>query len=104
MASIGSLIDLERVLEKLVERGYARRLERRPGQKEDRFEQLLGGQTPAERVPAASLEPRPPRPAVGSSLEARVGALEAQVADLSEQLAALRDDHRVKTAALPPRP
>jgi uncharacterized protein YceH (UPF0502 family) len=31
-------------LERLAERGYAVRLERRPGQREDRYEQLLGGE------------------------------------------------------------
>src|SRR5438309_5072975 len=43
MASFDALADLERVLAGLGERGYVRRLARRPGQKEDRFEQLLGG-------------------------------------------------------------
>jgi uncharacterized protein len=43
MARIGSLDDVERILDTLSQRGYARRLHRRPGQKEDRFEQLLGG-------------------------------------------------------------
>ncbi len=42
MASLGSLADVEQVLDELGERGYARRIARRPGQKEDRFEQLLG--------------------------------------------------------------
>src|SRR5436853_7083167 len=42
MASLGSLADVERVLAALIERRYARRLDRRPGQKEDRFAQLLG--------------------------------------------------------------
>src|SRR6478672_7783371 len=43
MAPLGSLHDVDRVLAVLTERGYVRRLDRRPGQKEDRFEQLLGG-------------------------------------------------------------
>src|ERR1700755_2866240 len=43
MASIASLSEVERVLSELADRGYVRRLGRRPGQKEDRFEQLLGG-------------------------------------------------------------
>jgi uncharacterized protein YceH (UPF0502 family) len=42
MATLGSLADVERVLGVLSERGYARRLARRPGQKEDRYEQLMG--------------------------------------------------------------
>jgi uncharacterized protein len=43
LAHLGSLADVEGVLGELAEKGYAERLERRPGQKEDRFRQLLGG-------------------------------------------------------------
>src|SRR5205807_4476804 len=35
MAPLGSLAEVERVLQTLAERGYARRIGRRPGQKED---------------------------------------------------------------------
>lgn len=48
MATLGSLADVERILETLSERGYARRMPRRPGQKEDRFEQLLGEEGESE--------------------------------------------------------
>jgi hypothetical protein len=44
MAHLGSLEHVERVLGELAQRGYAVRLERRPGQKEDRYRQLLGGE------------------------------------------------------------
>ena len=94
MANMGSLEDLERVLETLVERGYARRLDRRPGQKEDRFEHLLGPRVDSEAVSAALDEPGPPEPVIRDGLEARVDALEAQVAELREQLALIRDPHR----------
>ena len=43
MAQLAALADVERVLGVLSERGYARRLGHRPGQKEDRFAHLLGG-------------------------------------------------------------
>jgi uncharacterized protein YceH (UPF0502 family) len=43
MAHLESLEHVERVLGELAQRGYAVRLERRPGQKEDRYRQLLGG-------------------------------------------------------------
>ncbi len=43
MAHLATLQDVDRVLGELAERGYVDRLERRPGQKEDRFRQLLGG-------------------------------------------------------------
>ena len=38
-----ALEQVEQVLNELIERGYAQRLARRPGQKEERFTQLLGG-------------------------------------------------------------
>jgi uncharacterized protein YceH (UPF0502 family) len=103
MASFRSLDDVERALVTLVERGYARRLERRPGQKEDRFEHLLGRQAQAEPAAAASAKPGPPQPAAGDGLEARVEALEAEVAELRKQLAGIRDERRGETAGLPPR-
>jgi uncharacterized protein YceH (UPF0502 family) len=87
MSSVGSLDAVERVLGTHAERGYARRLERRPGQKEDRFEHLLGEQTLAEPGLTPPAQPGPPQPAARSSLEARVEALEAEVAELREQLA-----------------
>jgi uncharacterized protein YceH (UPF0502 family) len=95
MASLGSLAELDRVLAVLAERDFARRLERRPGQKEDRFEHLLGGSDgDALAVPA----PAPPAPA-GADREARVDALEADVASLREELAALRAEGRVGSAS-----
>ncbi len=88
MASLDSLREVERVLETLSERGFARRLERRAGQKEDRFEHLLG--IPGPTGPVASIELEASQPAAPSGLEARVEALEAEVAALREQLAVLR--------------
>jgi hypothetical protein len=90
MASLGSLGEVERVLETLTERGYARRLERRPGQKEDRFEPLLGAEAPVESPP--SVQPGSPQPIASGGLESRVAALEAEVAALREQLAAFHHE------------
>jgi uncharacterized protein YceH (UPF0502 family) len=100
MASLGSLGDLERVLETLAERGYATRMERQPGQKEDRFEHLLGAS--ADPVPGPPPQAGPPPPAPDGGLEARVEALEAEVAELRAQLAALHNENQVPTAGLPP--
>jgi hypothetical protein len=117
MAHLESLTDVERVLGELAAKGYAERIARRPGQKEDRFRQLLGGEAsaPDEDMPVAAAgfdepvaahryeEPprsyeEPPRsydePAPAhdnGALEARVAALEAEVADLKSRLADLLD-------------
>ena len=92
MAQLGSLDEVDRVLEVLIDRGYARRLERRPGQKEDRFEQLLGGDGDAEHpAPAALSAPSGSVSGRDGELAARVDALEAAVASLRAELATLRE-------------
>ena len=53
MAHIASLDDVERILGELGDKGYAERVARRPGQKEDRFRQLLGGGASEEEPIAA---------------------------------------------------
>jgi len=73
--------EVEQALHGLAGRELVRRLDRRPGQKEERWEQLLG----AEGEPAAS----PPR-APDSSLEDRVAALEREVAEIRERLGTMR--------------
>jgi uncharacterized protein YceH (UPF0502 family) len=85
MHSFATLQEVEAVLEQLVQRGYAQNLGRRPGQKEDRFVHLLGGQTEAP-VQAAAPVQREPERRDGPTLAERVAALEAQVAELREQL------------------
>jgi uncharacterized protein len=65
--------EVDSVLEGLIERELATRVPRRPGQKEQRYAQLLGG----------GEEAAPPE----DSLEARVARLEAEVRELRERLA-----------------
>lgn len=77
-----SLAEVERVLAELIERGYAQRLERRPGQKEERFAQLLGATAAA---PVSEPSPVEPASTAGDPLVARLEALESRV----EQLATL---------------
>ena len=63
--SFADLGAVQETLERLVEREQVARHPRRPGQKEERYEQLLGGtMRPApSRTPPRSPPMRPPRPA-----------------------------------------
>jgi uncharacterized protein YceH (UPF0502 family) len=74
--------ELVQTLDGLAGRELVARLDRRPGQKEDRYLQLLGGAQ--EEQPSVS-EPRP-TPAVSPDVEARLSALEAAVEDLRARL------------------
>ncbi len=112
-----SLADIERVLSELTARGYAVDLGRRPGQKEDRWAQLLGGEValPAEGVsgvgltasrdfaPSPSDAPaegptgdgyRAPSPAPADTLRPLPppAATAAQVSSLEQRVAALEAD------------
>jgi uncharacterized protein YceH (UPF0502 family) len=120
MAPLESLADVERVLALLAERDFVRRLDRRPGQKEDRFEHLLGGGEDAAApaaiahvapaaanahlapaaahahvAPAADLAPAPLAPAAPAPTSAPTTAadrLQARVEALEAEVAALRED------------
>ena len=96
------LVAVHDTLERLVGRGQVARHERRPGQKEDRYEQLLGG-APVQAAPDSAAEsaeqvPRPPRadrpePAEEPiPAEDRLTRLEREVVELRSELAALRAD------------
>ncbi len=90
MVSLPSLEDVQLVLDELIAKGYVSRLERRPGQKEERFAQLLGGDVVEAPEPApAAYVAAPPRPSIAAAnaaLEARVAALESEVAALTARL------------------
>jgi uncharacterized protein YceH (UPF0502 family) len=101
MAPLASLDEVELVLDALSEHGYARRIGRRPGQKEDRFEHLLGGAGGGEPAAAAPASPpaaesapgfptAPAPPAGDGRLAERVAALETEVAELRAALEELR--------------
>jgi uncharacterized protein YceH (UPF0502 family) len=106
----GDMDELSGTLERLIERQLLARLERRPGQREERYQHLLGSEdapesgerepafaepppaAPAEsaaREPAAPAEPAPP--ASPGSSEERLARLERQIADLRGELQALRE-------------
>ena len=78
-----SLGDIEETVQRLIERGYAQRVTRRPGQKEDRFGHLLGdteGSDPSFSHGAEGAV------SVVSTLEERVARLEREVAELRARL------------------
>jgi uncharacterized protein len=113
------LAGVEATLERLIGRGHVARLPRQPGQKEERYVQLLGGPdgTPtAASAPPTSAQPPvapvspppalaptssppapvaatpPPPTALPPAAEARIAQLEREVAELRAELSALRDE------------
>ena len=102
------LAAVQATLDQLVERGYVARHERRPGQKEERYQQLLGGFGEAEvAAPAASEEaaevadetaPTVTEPTAGEPTaepvlvpaEDRLTRLERELGELRSELASLR--------------
>jgi uncharacterized protein YceH (UPF0502 family) len=93
------LVAVHDTLDRLVERGRVARHERRPGQKEDRYEQLLGGgddppQASAavdDETAAAQSQPVGPPPIATASSEDRLERLERELAELRSELSSLRD-------------
>ncbi len=85
MHGFGSLAEVQETLDGLIERELVAALARRPGQKEQRYVQLLGGEEEAEEAPAVAAAPAPAEPGA-PSLEERVARLEAEVAALREEL------------------
>jgi uncharacterized protein YceH (UPF0502 family) len=87
------LAAVHEALELLVERGYVARLERRPGQKEERYAQVLGGGQagpPAvESVAAASVAGE--APGGDPAPEDRLERLERELTELRAQVQQLRE-------------
>jgi uncharacterized protein YceH (UPF0502 family) len=78
MSRFGSPADVVQTLEGLAQRELVRRLERRPGQKEERYEQLLGGGETQELGSGPSGQT--------PDFETRLARLEAAVEDLRARL------------------
>jgi hypothetical protein len=77
--------ELEAVLERLIERELAVRLSRRPGQREERYAHLLGGDAPDEEPAPAAYAAMPPPPG-----DDRLERIERELADLRAQVSELR--------------
>jgi hypothetical protein len=102
MYAFGSLEEVTQTLEGLAGRGLAEHVGRRPGQKEDRYRQLLGADAEEEDAPPPPREPvanewappptplpQPPAPVPDDRLERlerEVAALRAELEDLKAQL------------------
>jgi uncharacterized protein YceH (UPF0502 family) len=91
MQGFADLAALEEVLTGLIDKQYVHELARRPGQKEERFQHRLSEDLDEEEVtgtapaaPAPVVVPPPPR------RDERLDRLEREVAELREQLAALK--------------
>ncbi|MDX1691453.1 MAG: YceH family protein [Acidimicrobiia bacterium] len=84
------LDEVEATLERLADRGLVHRLERRPGEKESRYVQMLAG---SEAPPADERLPEESTPeAADDETASRIETLEARVEAIAADLAALRAD------------
>ena len=95
-----SIDDVQRTLDGLAERELAVRMARRPGQKEERYRQLLGGDEPEERAVQESPDRVDHAPPAAddrvTELEERVGELTEMVEWLRREVVAIRDDLRTR--------
>ena len=86
------LAAIESGLDALAERGFAQRIGRRPGQKEDRYRHLLAAEEEDGAEPVAEAAPdAAPRPSLPDPLEQRVEALERQLGEMRTELSELRE-------------
>jgi uncharacterized protein len=85
--AVGAVVE---TLDALIGRELVQRLDRRPGQKEERYRHLLGGEETATTVagpPVAELADR-----TAPDLEHRVARLESEIADLRAAIRSLRGE------------
>ena len=90
-----SLEEIEQTLGRLIDRELATQLARRPGQKEERYAQVLGGDVTGEpSVTADVTREREPAPSRDddrlAALEVRMGSLETELRSLRDALTSLR--------------
>jgi uncharacterized protein YceH (UPF0502 family) len=93
----GDMEQLDGTLERLIERQLAARLERRPGQREERYTHLLGSEDAPEveqtvREAEAAPPSESPQTASADSSDERLARLEQQIAELRREIQALREE------------
>jgi uncharacterized protein YceH (UPF0502 family) len=86
-----SLSEVHETLDGLIQRELVARLARRPGQKEERYQQLLGGEDAGGFHAAAEPVDAQDTPLSVEHIEARLARLEGEVASLRQALEALRE-------------
>jgi uncharacterized protein YceH (UPF0502 family) len=94
--SFAGMGELAGTLDGLIERRLVVRLDRRPGQREERYTQLLGAEEespPPEPADETAPPPeRSPAPAVGDGDAERIARIERQLAELRAEIKALREE------------
>lgn len=89
--SFADLAAVQATLEQLLQRELVVRHPRRAGQKEDRYEQLLGGES-TEGAPTGSHSVAEPEPSSSGSVgEDRLDRIEREIAALRAELSSLRE-------------
>lgn len=90
MYGFAELGELERVLDALIDAGYVERLERRPGEKSERYRHLLreddDSADESRTTDASAAEIAPPAGGEIGELRDRIEALEREVAELRARL------------------
>jgi uncharacterized protein YceH (UPF0502 family) len=86
MHGFGDMAELGATLERLIERQLAERLERRPGQREERYRHLLANEPEASEPVSVETSGAPP------AEEDRIDRLEQEVARLRDEVRSLREE------------
>jgi uncharacterized protein len=85
--SFGDMTELDGTLERLIDRDLVTRLERRPGQREERYRHLL-----SEEVEASVSDVTAPSQETVSQDDERIQGIERQLAELRSEIQALREE------------
>ena len=89
--AFGGMDELSATLDGLIERRLVKRLDRRPGQREERYAHLLGDEAGDVAQPAAAAAPAEPPPAADGD-DDRIQRIERQLDQLRAEIKALREE------------